>query len=72
MTFAWLLNLGIGLGYLALREKRQRAVALGLWSPGPGGARQGAAALVLAGLIWGLWSYFFTPPHAFPPQGGGG
>ena len=55
MTFSFLVNLGIGLGYLALRQEQPRlwpwaygVLALGVLTKGP-------VALVLAGLIWGLW-----------------
>jgi 4-amino-4-deoxy-L-arabinose transferase-like glycosyltransferase len=55
MTFALFLNLGIGLGYLALSRGVARlwiwaylALALAVLTKGP-------AALVLAGLVWGLW-----------------
>jgi 4-amino-4-deoxy-L-arabinose transferase-like glycosyltransferase len=54
MTFSLLLNLAVGLGYLALRRPRPGrwlwaylALALAVLTKGP-------VALVLAGLIWGL------------------
>ena len=55
MTFALCLNLGIGLGYLALSRGQARlwlwaylALALAVLTKGP-------VALVLAGLVWGIW-----------------
>ncbi|MCX5893961.1 MAG: glycosyltransferase family 39 protein, partial [Deltaproteobacteria bacterium] len=55
MTFSFLVNLGIGLGYLALRQEQSRlwpwaygVLALAVLTKGP-------VALILAGLIWGLW-----------------
>ena len=55
MTLAFLVNLGIGLGYLALRQQQPRlwpwayaALALAVLTKGP-------VALILAGLVWGLW-----------------
>ena len=55
MTFSFLLNLGIGLGYLALRQRQPR-----LWPWAYGGLAlavltKGPVALILAGLVWGLW-----------------
>ncbi len=54
MTFALYLNLGIGLGYLALSRGLTRlwpwaylALALAVLTKGP-------VALVLAGLVWGI------------------
>jgi 4-amino-4-deoxy-L-arabinose transferase-like glycosyltransferase len=56
MTFALWLNLGIGLGYLALSREQPRlwpwaylALALAVLTKGP-------VALVLAGLIWVIWA----------------
>jgi 4-amino-4-deoxy-L-arabinose transferase-like glycosyltransferase len=64
MTFALCLNLGIGLGYLALSRGQTRlwpwaylALALAVLTKGP-------VALVLAGLIWGLWVWL---SQAAPP-----
>jgi 4-amino-4-deoxy-L-arabinose transferase-like glycosyltransferase len=58
MTFSLFLNLGIGLGFLALRRGWPRlwpwaylALALAVLTKGP-------VALVLAGLIWGIWVLF--------------
>ncbi|MFA5110600.1 MAG: glycosyltransferase family 39 protein [Desulfobaccales bacterium] len=58
MTFSLLLNLGIGLGFLALSRERPRlwpwaylALALAVLTKGP-------VALVLAGLVWGIWVLF--------------
>ena len=55
MTFALYLNLGIGLGYLALSRGQARlwpwaylALALAVLTKGP-------VALVLAGVVWGIW-----------------
>jgi len=55
MVFALFLNLGIGLGYLALGRDQVRlwpwaylALALAVLTKGP-------VALVLAGLAWGIW-----------------
>ncbi|MEW6386295.1 MAG: glycosyltransferase family 39 protein [Thermodesulfobacteriota bacterium] len=66
MTLALFLNLGIGLGYLALsRERRELlpwaylALALAVLSKGP-------VALVLAGLIWGVWALIARRPLIRP------
>lgn len=56
MTFSLLLNLAIALGYLALSRERPR---LWPWAYGVLGLAvlaKGPVALLLAGLIWGLWS----------------
>ncbi len=57
MTLAFLVNLGIGLGYLALRQRQPR-----LWPWAYGGLAlavltKGPVALILAGLVWGLWVF---------------
>jgi 4-amino-4-deoxy-L-arabinose transferase-like glycosyltransferase len=55
MTFSLLLNLSIGLGYLALSRDRSE---LWPWAYGVLGLAvlaKGPVALVLAGLIWGVW-----------------
>ncbi len=56
MALALFLNLGVGLGYLALSRERRSlwplaylALALGVLTKGP-------VALVLAGIIWAAWS----------------
>lgn len=55
MTLAFFLNLGVGLGYLALSRQQPRlwpwaylALSLAVLTKGP-------VAVVLAGLIWGAW-----------------
>jgi 4-amino-4-deoxy-L-arabinose transferase-like glycosyltransferase len=70
MTFALYLNLGIGLGYLALSRGRARlwpwaylALALAVLTKGP-------VALVLAGLVWGIWGLFTSPPPQPSPLKG--
>jgi 4-amino-4-deoxy-L-arabinose transferase-like glycosyltransferase len=57
MALAFFLNLGLALGYLALRRERPGlwpwaylALALGVLTKGP-------VVLVLAGAIWGLWAW---------------
>lgn len=57
MALAFFLNLGVGLGYLALSRERPGlwpwaylALALGVLTKGP-------VALVLAGAIWGIWAW---------------
>jgi 4-amino-4-deoxy-L-arabinose transferase-like glycosyltransferase len=62
MAFTCFLSLGLGLGYLALSRERPRvwpwaygALALAVLVKGP-------AALVLAGLIWGVWSLIAPRP----------
>ena len=62
MTFAFLLNLAIGLGYLAMRREQSR---LWPWAYGVLGLAvlsKGPVALLLAGLIWGLWIFLNSPP----------
>jgi 4-amino-4-deoxy-L-arabinose transferase-like glycosyltransferase len=68
MTFSLLLNLAVGLGYLALRRPRPGrwlwaylALALAVLTKGP-------VALVLAGLIWGLG--VFLQPDVVPAAAG--
>ena len=68
MTFSLLLNLAIALGYLALSRERPR---LWPWAYGVLGLAvlaKGPVALLLAGLIWGLWS-LFPPPQPSPSRG---
>ncbi|OGP71640.1 MAG: hypothetical protein A2Y80_07115 [Deltaproteobacteria bacterium RBG_13_58_19] len=62
MPLAFFLNLGVGLGYLALsRERRELlpwaylALALAVLTKGP-------VALVLAGLVWGGWALLARRP----------
>ena len=69
MTFALYLNLGIGLGYLALSRGQARlwlwaylALALAVLTKGP-------VALVLAGLVWGLWVALQPGPSPPPSKG---
>lgn len=59
MTFAFLFNLAVGLGYLALRREQPR---LWPWAYGVLGLAllcKGPVALLLAGLIWGLWVFLY-------------
>lgn len=72
MTFSFLVNLGIGLGYLALRQERPRlwawaygVLALAVLTKGP-------VALILAGLVWGLWVLIYSPPPQPSPLKGEG
>ena len=62
MTFSFLVNLGISLGYLALRQEQPRlwpwaygVLALAVLTKGP-------VALILAGLIWGIWVLTYRRP----------
>ena len=66
MTFALWLNLGIGLGYLALSRGQDRlwpwaylALALAVLTKGP-------VALVLAGLAWVIWVVVSRRPWPAP------
>ena len=77
MAFAFFLNLGVGLGYLALSRGRRR---LWLWAYGALGLAvltKGPVALVLAGVIWGLWALLegvtktTNHPHPNPPPSRG-
>ena len=70
MTFALYLNLGIGLGYLALSRGQARlwlwaylALALAVLTKGP-------VALVLAGLVWGIWVVLQPGLSPSPSKGG--
>lgn len=62
MALTLFLNLGVALGYLAMRRERPRlwlwaylALALGVLTKGP-------VALVLAALIWAAWAWFQGRP----------
>ncbi len=71
MTFSLLLNLAIGLGYLALSRERRE---LWPWAYGVLGLAvlaKGPVALVLAGLIWGL-GVIIHPLPGLPPSRGRG
>lgn len=68
MTFTLLLSLGIVLGYLAMRRSRP---GLWPWAYGVLGLAtlaKGPVALVLAGLIWGLWVLLISPPPQASPR----
>ncbi|MGO9621399.1 MAG: ArnT family glycosyltransferase [Desulfobaccales bacterium] len=66
MTFALLLNLAIGLGYLAMRRERSRLWPWAYGALGLAVLSKGPVALLLAGLIWGLWVWFNPAPP--PPS----
>ncbi|MGD0216136.1 MAG: glycosyltransferase family 39 protein [Desulfobaccales bacterium] len=72
MTFAFLLNLAIGLGYLSMRREQSR---LWPWAYGVLGLAvlsKGPVALLLAGLIWGLWLFLNrAAPQPSPVEGEG-
>ncbi len=72
MTFAFLLNLAIGLGYLALRRGRSRLWPWAYGALGLAVLSKGPVALLLAGAIWGLWILFNSPPPQPSPLKGEG
>jgi 4-amino-4-deoxy-L-arabinose transferase-like glycosyltransferase len=55
MTFAFFLNLAIGLGYLALSRTRPRLWLWAYFALGLAVLTKGPVAVVLAGLIWIIW-----------------
>ena len=55
MTFSLLLNLAIALGYLALSRERRELWPWAYAALGLAALAKGPVALVLAGLIWGIW-----------------
>jgi 4-amino-4-deoxy-L-arabinose transferase-like glycosyltransferase len=55
MTFALLLNAAVGMGYLALSRGRTRLWPWAYLALGLAVLAKGPVAVVLAGLIWGLW-----------------
>ena len=55
MTFSLLLNLAIALGYLALSRERRELWPWAYGALGLAVLTKGPVALVLAGLIWGIW-----------------
>jgi len=55
MTFSFLLNLAIALGYLALSRERRELWPWAYGALGLAVLAKGPVALVLAGLIWGIW-----------------
>ncbi len=70
MTFAFLLNLAIGLGYLAMRRGESRLWPWAYGALGLAVLSKGPVALLLAGLIWGLWLFLNrASPQPFPVQG---
>lgn len=71
MTFAFLLNLAIGLGYLAIRREQSRLWPWAYGALGLAVLSKGPVALLLAGLIWGLWVFLNpAPPQPSPIKGG--
>lgn len=66
MAFAMFLNLGVGLGYLALSRGHRRLLPLAYLALGLGVLTKGPAALVLAGLIWGTWALLARRPLVRP------
>ena len=72
MTFAFLLNLAIGLGYLAIRREQSRLWPWAYGALGLAVLSKGPVALLLAGLIWGLWVFLNpAPPQSSPIKGEG-
>jgi 4-amino-4-deoxy-L-arabinose transferase-like glycosyltransferase len=69
MTLALLVNLGVGLGYLALSRQRPSLWPWAYLALGLGVLTKGPVALVLAGLIWGIW--VLVHPHPNPPPSRG-
>ncbi|MDP3182991.1 MAG: glycosyltransferase family 39 protein [Desulfobaccales bacterium] len=69
MTLALFLNLGVGLGYLALSRPRPSIWPWAYLALGLGVLTKGPVALVLAGLIWGIW--VLVHPHPNPPPSRG-
>jgi 4-amino-4-deoxy-L-arabinose transferase-like glycosyltransferase len=55
MTFSFLLNLAIALGYLALSRERRELWPWAYAVLGLAVLAKGPVALLLAGLIWGIW-----------------
>ena len=62
MTFSFLLNLAIALGYLALSRERRELWPWAYAALGLAVLTKGPVALVLAGLIWGIWVIFQRRP----------
>lgn len=76
MTFALFLNLGIGLGYLALSRDQARLWTWAYLALGLAVLTKGPVPLVLAGLTWGIWVLVmgaakFSPPPQPPIKGEG-
>ncbi len=72
MTFSLLLNLAIALGYLALSRERRELWPWAYGALGLAVLAKGPVALVLAGLIWGIWVLFLSPrPQPSPLKGEG-
>ena len=72
MTFAFLFNLAIGLGYLALRREQPRLWPWAYGALGLAVLSKGPVALLLAGLIWGFWVVLNPPPPQPSPLKGEG
>lgn len=72
MTLAFFLNLGVGLGYLALSRNRPSFWPWAYLALGLGVLTKGPVAVVLAGLIWGLWVLLISPPPQPSPLKGEG
>ena len=77
MTFSLLLNLAVGLGYLALSRPHPRLWPWAYGALGLAVLTKGPAAAVLAGLLWGLWILItgwedgLLHPHPSPPPSRG-
>ncbi len=72
MTLAFFLNLGVGLGYLALSRNRPSFWPWAYLALGLGVLTKGPVAVVLAALIWGLWVLLISPPPQPSPLKGEG
>jgi len=72
MTFTFLFNLAIGLGYLALRREQVRLWPWAYGALGLAVLSKGPVALLLAGLIWMLWVVLNPAPRQTSPLEGEG
>ena len=72
MTFSLLLDLAIGLGYLALSRQRRELWPWAYGALGLAVLAKGPVALVLAGLVWMIWVLLISPPPQPSPLKGEG